>query len=659
MTTSTITGTITTGVSLTASAFSNPLTIAAGASVSGDTAIYGPKNWTIVNHGAISGGPQGAGILLNVGGSVTNAANGAITNNKYGVESFGNGTIDNSGTIASSYSGVVVFAGVADIVNRAGGSISGVLGRFSGAGTIDNSGTITSAPVIRDILVKAGDGTYHYQLVTTNIGVDMYTNGGAITNHAGASIAGGDFGVFVGRTSENATIENAGIVTGGTDAVYLNAIGDNRLIVDAGAVFNGDVVAAAGSNTLELTSHASVGTLSGLGVKYTGFQTVTIDSGADWTIAGTMAGIGATAIDGFNSQDRLDLTDLTFNADDTPTLDNATDTLTVKTGGGMVLDTILLDGAVTGDSFKLVSDLHGGTYIEETTAVPCFCRGTMIQTPTGEVPVEQLRIGDDVTTMQGGAKPIKWIGRRAYDGRMIKDGLFILPVCLRQGSLGPNLPARDLWVSPGHAICLDGVLIPAWLLINGVSIFQVPEVETVEYFHIELDWHAVIFAAGCPTESFIDDDCRGQFHNAADFAALYPEANPAQASCLPRIEDGFQLQAIQHRLAARVGIMPAPEENGRLRGFVDVACPEMVSGWAQCETQPEVPVCLDIIAGGQRMALVLANRYRADLRDAGMGSGKHGFMFRLPAGLQGPVEVRRSSDQSALVLTEAAGALAA
>jgi len=68
---------------------------------------------------------------------------------------------------------------------------------------------------------------------------------------------------------------------------------------------------------------------------------------------------------------------------------------------------------------------------------------------------------------------------------------------------------------------------------------------------------------------------------------------------------------------------------------------------------------LDILVDGRRIMRVLANRYRADLRQAGMGSGKHSFEAQLPAGIFGRIEVRRSFDQADLALTEAAMALAA
>jgi len=67
---------------------------------------------------------------------------------------------------------------------------------------------------------------------------------------------------------------------------------------------------------------------------------------------------------------------------------------------------------------------------------------------------------------------------------------------------------------------------------------------------------------------------------------------------------------------------------------------------------PEMPVCLDVLQGGRRVARVLANHYRADLRAAGFGS--HAFEVRIAARLPGPVEIRGAADGAALSLTEAA-----
>jgi hypothetical protein len=51
-------------------------------------------------------------------------------------------------------------------------------------------------------------------------------------------------------------------------------------------VFIGNVTAAGTSNTLRLASAASTGTISSIGTAFTGFGTVSEDSGAKWTVNG-------------------------------------------------------------------------------------------------------------------------------------------------------------------------------------------------------------------------------------------------------------------------------------------------------------------------------------------------------------------------------------
>jgi Hint domain len=233
----------------------------------------------------------------------------------------------------------------------------------------------------------------------------------------------------------------------------------------------------------------------------------------------------------------------------------------------------------------------------------------------------------------------------------------ILPVCIKAGALGENLPERHLWISPNHAMYLSGVLIEAKDLVNGVSIVQAESVEQVEYFHVELETHDVIIAEGALSESFIDDDSRGMFHNAHEYRTLYTEAPAALARyCAARLDEGYEVEAIRQRLALRAGLVPSHEtaRAGDLRGYVDRVSADLIEGWAQNVDHPEAPVCLDIYAGGRLIGQVLANRYRADLAQAGMGSGHHSFVFAPPAGLaftSDAVEVRRSLDGTQLPLT--------
>jgi hypothetical protein len=98
---------------------------------------------------------------------------------------------------------------------------------------------------------------------------------------------------------------------------------------------------------------------------------------------------------------------------------------------------------------------------------------------------------------------------------------------------------------------VDGLLVPANALVNGSSIVQLTAAARVDYVHIELASHDVIFAEGAPSESFVDDDSRGLFHNAHEFAALYPGATGCPAVyCAPRCDHGYEVEVIRCRIAA-------------------------------------------------------------------------------------------------------------
>ena len=323
-------------------------------------------------------------------------------------------------------------------------------------------------------------------------------------------------------------------------------------------------------------------------------------------------------------------------------------------------------GSSTTTNFLLLDDSSASFFaLDITTSVidsdpACFARGTAIATDRGDVAVEDLSIGDLVLTSSGALRPIKWIGRRSYGGRFIIGRKDILPICFKAGSLGENSPHRDLFVSPQHAMYLDGVLIPARALVDGVSVIQADEIERVDYFHVELDTHDVIFAEGAAAETFVDDDSRAMFHNVGEFHSLYPDEmhRPARY-CAPRCEDGYEVEVARRRIALRAGLLCAadPAQAEPLRGFVDFADQRLITGWAQNSGHPEVPVCLDILADGQLIGRALASRYRDDLERAGLGSGRHCFTFEPPAGSNirpQTVEVRRSLDGALLPVAESA-----
>lgn len=148
----------------------------------------------------------------------------------------------------------------------------------------------------------------------------------------------------------------------------------------------------------------------------------------------------------------------------------------------------------------------------------CFLKGTRISTPIGELAVEDLVIGAEVCTLDG-IKKIKWIG---YDKIRSADSLAEngRPVRIARFAIDDQTPYRDLYLSPGHSLFLNEVLIPVMYLINGTSIAPYSGVPTIEYYHVEFDSHEVIFAEGACVESYRGSD-RETFANAADFERMY------------------------------------------------------------------------------------------------------------------------------------------
>jgi hypothetical protein len=186
----------------------------------------------------------------------------------------------------------------------------------------------------------------------------------------------------------------------------------------------------------------------------------------------------------------------------------------------------------------------------------CFTAGTRIATPTGSVEVETLAIGDVVLTAEGREAPVKWLGRQTIS-TTFADPNRVVPIRIKAGALDENLPARDLLVSPCHAILVDGVLVHAGALVNGVTVVRETDVPTsFVYYHVELDDHSLILAEGVPAETFIDNIDRLGFDNWDEHERLYPESHAIRELTYPRAASARQVPvAIVRRLEARAGAL--------------------------------------------------------------------------------------------------------
>ena len=195
----------------------------------------------------------------------------------------------------------------------------------------------------------------------------------------------------------------------------------------------------------------------------------------------------------------------------------------------------------------------------------CYCTGTAIRTPRGDRAVEALRPGDLVVTASGETRPVKWIGHRSVDCRSHPRPGDVWPVRIAAHALGENRPARDLFVSPAHAICIDvvgEVLIPVGVLVNDRTVSR-REVDRVTYWHVELETHDILLAENLPAESYLDMGNRGFFENAEviDLAAGPDAAAPSHAGfCRPYVDAGPILVAVRARLDGRADSLPTARE---------------------------------------------------------------------------------------------------
>jgi hypothetical protein len=226
---------------------------------------------------------------------------------------------------------------------------------------------------------------------------------------------------------------------------------------------------------------------------------------------------------------------------------------TGATGGADSIQTI------EAASFQMGTQTITGFPGEST--VPCFVSGTHIRTRDGEIPVEGLAVGDLLVTVSDGRKelhPIIWIAQRRIDLMAHPHPEMVAPVRIQRSAFAEDVPHRDLLISPDHAVFVDGKLICARQLVNGTTIRQEKGRTSVEYFHIELEAHAILLAEGLPAESYLNTGNRGFFANSGDPLILHPDLTDGTdyptreaGSCAPFVFDEAGVWPVWQRLVNR------------------------------------------------------------------------------------------------------------
>ncbi len=162
-----------------------------------------------------------------------------------------------------------------------------------------------------------------------------------------------------------------------------------------------------------------------------------------------------------------------------------------------------------GTTYEVASSADGQD--TPVSDVPCYTDGAMVETPTGPVAIEDLKVGDLVLTKDNGPQPIRWTGARAPSATELMFFPELRPVVMKPGALGPACPSRETVLSPLHRVVISSarsnllfgtgeVLVSAKNLINGTTIYRDATRRPV-YRHLLLDRHEILFVNGLEAES--------------------------------------------------------------------------------------------------------------------------------------------------------------
>jgi hypothetical protein len=223
-------------------------------------------------------------------------------------------------------------------------------------------------------------------------------------------------------------------------------------------------------------------------------------------------------------------------------------------------------------------------------------------------------------TASGASRPIVWIGRRALEIARHPDPAAVRPVRVAADAFGEGRPCRDLWLSPGHCVALEGAQMPISALINGRSVMQIDR-DRVEYWHVELDAHDILFSEGLASESYLDQGNRTGFDNGGAFIEAHPDFRPKHTTdtCLPFVQEGPVVSRAKALLLSRLfgqghGIVreAAPRVVVDGRGVEPIRLSEMRLGFALPADGRDIALCSRTFVPAQTVA------GNSDIRELGL-----------------------------------------
>lgn len=490
-----------------------------------------------------------AGVTLgNAGANLTIA--GGTFNTGTGSLSVTAGTFnERSGTVNFNV-GNASFSGGTDRINSNFTAIGNI--NIGTTLTIDSGGNLkTIAGTAAALNINSSSGNLNLNGGTVN----LPTGGGTISITNSAVLFG--FGTVNGALAGNGTVEASGgtldlknALTVSTLTYEVASVASSDLQIDAGVSTTSEIITFLGTGSgahgevalgSDTTFHGTISQLT-VGTANMGPTTTFIDIVGNSTVRATVGFQGTGAAGTIMLSDGSTLT-----------LANIKDS-----SGNPYSGTWYADAITSGSDTEIF-----------LATVPCYAAGTLILAERGEVAVENLAEGERIVTLADGVpvlKAVTWIGRRRLDLTAHPRPETVMPVRIAAGAIADGMPRRDLVVSPDHAIFIDGLLIQARQLVNGTTVRQESDWTAVEYFHVELDRHAIMVAEGLPAESYLRSAIHtGFFQNGSDPLRLHPdlldnEGLPERVagSCVPFAWDEPRVMPVWHRLADRAAALGRP-----------------------------------------------------------------------------------------------------
>ncbi|WP_051201522.1 Hint domain-containing protein [Paracoccus aminophilus] len=209
------------------------------------------------------------------------------------------------------------------------------------------------------------------------------------------------------------------------------------------------------------------------------------------------------------------------------------------------------------------------------TGATCLVRGTLVTTDQGDIPVEKLKPGFKVLTQDNGFQELIMATSRIVESNELERNEKLYPVRITAGALGSALPTRDLLVSRQHRMAIKSIIVQRMFgsetaLVAAIRLTELPgiyvddTVDHVEYFHLILQKHEVIFAEGTPTESFLLNlETQKTLSKAQreEFATLFPEIGlGTSAHMIP--SNALQKELIRRHLKNAKALLTCTNEHG-------------------------------------------------------------------------------------------------